>query len=53
VTEPYFTTKASGTGLGLALVQRVVEQHGGRLTMGSRPGGGARFAMTLPVEADR
>jgi len=53
MTEPYFTTKASGSGLGLALVHRVVEQHGGRLAMGSRPGGGARFAMTLPIEADR
>ena len=50
MTEPYFTTKASGTGLGLAMVRRVIEQHGGRLAISNRVGGGARFAMTLPVE---
>ena len=50
MTEPHFTTKAAGTGLGLAMVKRVVEQHGGRLEIANRPGSGARFSMTLPVE---
>ena len=50
MTEPYFTTKAAGTGLGLAMVRRVVEQHGGRLVIANRSRGGARFTMTLPVE---
>jgi signal transduction histidine kinase len=49
MTEPYFTTKASGTGLGLAMVRRVVEQHGGRLAIANRPSGGARFTITLPI----
>ncbi len=49
MTQPHFTTKAAGTGLGLAMVKRVVEQHGGRLAIANRSGGGARFTMTLPV----
>jgi signal transduction histidine kinase len=39
---------ASGLGLGLALCKRIVEGHGGRITLDERPGGGCRFAFTLP-----
>jgi len=39
---------ASGLGLGLALCKRIVEGHGGRISLGERPGGGCRFAFTLP-----
>jgi nitrogen fixation/metabolism regulation signal transduction histidine kinase len=50
--HPGFTTKSSGSGLGLTLVQRIVEQHGGRFALASHPGGGTRATFTLP-EAPR
>jgi two-component system sensor histidine kinase PilS (NtrC family) len=48
VFTPFFTTKANGTGLGLAVVQRVVDAHGGAVTVESSPGQGARFTVRLP-----
>jgi len=47
VFEPYVTTKAEGTGLGLALVRQTVEAHGGAVTLSETPGGGATFTVTL------
>jgi signal transduction histidine kinase len=51
VFAPYFTTKHNkgGTGLGLAIVHRIVSDHGGRITIADAPGGGARFAIELPL----
>ena len=51
VFAPYFTTKHAkgGTGLGLAIVHRIVSDHGGRITITDNPGGGARFAIELPL----
>jgi len=51
VFAPYFTTKHSkgGTGLGLAIVHRIVSDHGGRIAVAEAPGGGARFAIELPL----
>ncbi len=46
--EPLITTKDHGNGLGLALVKRVAERHGGTVTHEPRPGGGARFTLRLP-----
>jgi len=49
--EPFYTTKpvGAGTGLGLAVALGLVEQHGGRLTLADRPGGGAEARLELPL----
>lgn len=46
---PFFTTKQRGTGLGLPISQRIVENHGGFIEVRSRPSGGATFLVVLPV----
>lgn len=46
--EPFFTTKANGSGLGLPISNAIVSQHGGRITVGKGPLGGARFTVHLP-----
>src|SRR5215472_1098897 len=47
--RPFFTTKGHGTGLGLSLARRMVESHGGTITVESKLGEGARFTVLLPV----
>jgi signal transduction histidine kinase len=49
VFRPFFTTRAQGTGLGLALVQKIVVTHNGRVVAGTSPGGGAAMTITLPL----
>jgi signal transduction histidine kinase len=49
IFRPFFTTKRSGTGLGLALVQKIVVFHNGRIVAGSSPLGGASLQITLPL----
>ncbi len=49
IFDPYFTTKAEGSGLGLWIAQQIVSAHGGRLTAQNAPGGGALFSLSLPV----
>ena len=49
IEEEFFTTKAQGTGLGLAVVRSVARAHGGRLELQSRPGQGTRASVVLPL----
>ena len=49
IFEPFWTSKAQGTGLGLALCRKVAEEHGGGLTVESTVGVGTEFVVTLPV----
>jgi signal transduction histidine kinase len=48
VFQPYFSTKKSGTGLGLPTARRIIEEHGGALTVHSEPGRGTDFTIALP-----
>jgi two-component system sensor histidine kinase FlrB len=50
VFHPFFTTKPQGTGLGLALVQKIVVTHNGRITAGAGPGG--RVSVTFPTRIE-
>jgi signal transduction histidine kinase len=49
VFEPFFTTRAKGVGLGLAIARQIVEAHGGRIELGSSDSGGARFVVSVPT----
>ncbi len=49
VFQPFFTKKRDGTGLGLALVQKIVVSHNGRVTASASPAGGARLQVMLPI----
>ena len=49
IFEPYFTTKASGLGLGLVLTKKIVDAHGGEIIVDSIPGKGTRIEVALPA----
>ncbi len=49
VFDPFFSTKNSGTGLGLTIVHRIIDQHGGRIEVVSEPGAGTTFTVALPA----
>jgi signal transduction histidine kinase len=49
--EPFFTTKQNGTGLGLAVTRRIIEEHNGSIQVESRSGEGTTFTVLLPMKA--
>ena len=53
ITEPYFTRKKNGTGLGLFIVQRILQEHGGHLELLSEPGRGTTARILLPLAERR
>ncbi|AJA08192.1 hypothetical protein SKP52_06335 [Sphingopyxis fribergensis] len=51
IFEGFFTTKEAGMGIGLAICQSIIAEHGGSISASNHPGGGAQFRFVIPVEA--
>jgi signal transduction histidine kinase len=49
VFDPFYSTRSGGTGLGLTIVHRIIDQHGGRVEAQSTPGAGTTFTIALPA----
>ena len=52
IFNPFMTTKEDGTGLGLSMAQRIVEEHGGKIEVQSSPGEGSTFYVYLPGKSE-
>ena len=53
IFQPYFTTKEAGIGLGLAITERIIREHGGSISVESDPGNGTVFTVTLPARESK
>lgn len=53
IFKPFYTTRHTGTGLGLPITREIVERHGGRIEVESRVGMGSAFTLLLPVHGER
>jgi len=53
VFEPYYSTRRGGSGLGLPTTRRIIEEHGGQITVHSEPGRGTDFFIDLPMDAEK
>ena len=53
IFEPYFSTRDAGVGLGLAITQRILQEHGGRIGVTSAPGSGTSFLIEIPVSGPK
>ena len=49
IFEPFYTTKEQGLGLGMPYAKKIIEQHGGAISLSSRPGEGATISIALPA----
>ena len=53
IFEPYISNKQDGTGLGLAMVRSIIQEHGGTITVSDSPSGGARFDIEFPTPSEK
>jgi signal transduction histidine kinase len=53
IFDPYFTTKHEGTGIGLSLCHRIINDHGGTLTVADSHLGGAEFRVEIPIQENK
>jgi two-component system sensor histidine kinase AtoS len=53
IFQPFFTTKSKGTGLGLAISKRLIEEHGGKISIEGNKGGGSTFRISLPYDSGK
>ena len=53
IFEPFYTTKASGIGLGLAIALKIIEQHNGTIKVKSKKGKGTLFVILIPCEEEK
>ena len=53
IFDPFFTTKKAGTGLGLTITHRIIEEHEGSIEVESKPGAGSTFRVFIPLKNEK